>query len=386
MEAAERERRAMSAGRRLRRVGVLTGGGDCPGLNAVIRAVVKSALLQHGAEAVGVLDGFEGLITGRTTPLSYNDVSGILTLGGTILGTSNTANPFAWTPPEGGPDDCRDVSDSCVQSIREAGLDALFCIGGDGTLTIAAGLARKGVPVVGVPKTIDNDICGTDVTFGFDSAVQIVAEAIDRLHTTAMAHHRVMVVETMGRYAGWLALVGGVAGGGDIILIPEIPYDLDVVCDAVQRRSRMGKRFSIVVVAEGVCLPGGGRVVRQCVEGSHEKVRLGGIGPWLASEIEDRTHVESRAVVLGHVQRGGSPTAYDRVLATRLGRAAFVEAARGNSGVMVGVAGQSLAAVPLEEVAGRQRLVEAGCELVQAARAVGTSFGEAAGSAGAAPQ
>jgi phosphofructokinase-like protein len=375
----------MCAGERLRRVGVLTGGGDCPGLNAVIRAVVKGAFLQHGAEAVGVLDGFEGLITGRTTALSYNDVSGILTLGGTILGTSNRANPFAWVAPDGDPDDPRDVSDACARVVQEAGLDVLFCIGGDGTLSIAAGLAGKGIPVVGVPKTIDNDIYGTDVTFGFDSAVQIVAEAIDRLHTTAMAHHRVMVVETMGRYAGWLALVGGVAGGGDVILIPEIPYDLDAVCDAVRRRSKRGKRFSIVVVAEGVCLPEGGHVVRQRVEGSHEKVRLGGIGPWLASEIEDRTGVESRAVVLGHVQRGGSPTAYDRVLATRLGRAAFVEAARGNCSVMVGVAGQSIATVPLEEVAGRQRLVEDDCELVQAARAVGTSFGEARGGASAVP-
>jgi len=366
----------MGAKNAVRRIGVLTGGGDCPGLNAVIRAVVKTGLLQGGVEACGILDGYEGLVNNKMTGLDYDDVSGILTLGGTILGTSNRANPFRYIEPGGDRDDARDVSDVCLENFRKAGLDVLFCIGGDGTLSIAHQLAQNGIPVVGVPKTIDNDICGTDVTFGFDSALVVVTEAIDRLHTTAMAHHRVMVVETMGRYSGWLALVGGVAGGGDVIVIPEIPYRMESVCQVVRERSRLGKRFSIVVVSEGVQLPEGDYVVRERVKESHEQIRLGGIGVWFASQIQERTGIESRAVVLGHVQRGGSPTPCDRVLATRLGWAAFVEAARGGSDVMVGVRGQDIVPVPLEEVADRQRRVEADCDFVQAARAVGTSFGD----------
>jgi 6-phosphofructokinase 1 len=359
----------------LARIGVLTGGGDCPGLNAVIRAVVKSGVTRHDVEAIGFLDGFEGLIANNFVRLDYGDVSGILTVGGTILGTSNKANPFDYVEPGSGGEG-RDVSGRCVQHFEEADLDVLFCIGGDGTLSIAHGLARKGVRVVGVPKTIDNDIVGTDVTFGFDTAVQTVAEAVDRLHTTAMSHHRAMVIETMGRYAGWLALVGGMAGGGDVILIPEIPYEIECVCEAVRRRGRMGKRFSIVVVSEGVKMPEGQYVVRRRVEESHDKVRLGGIGVWLAHEIQERTSIESRAVVLGHVQRGGSPTAFDRVLATRLGCRAVAEAERGNFGVMVGVDGPRIRPVPLGEVADRQRLVDPDCELVRAARDVGTSLGD----------
>lgn len=366
----------MSPESSIKRIGVLTGGGDCPGLNAVIRAVVKTGLLEHGVEAYGILDGYDGLVQNRMIRLDYEAVSGILTTGGTILGTSNRANPFEYYPPEGDREEAVDLSDQAVENFREAGLDVLFCIGGDGTLSIANGLGEKGIPVVGVPKTIDNDICGTDVTFGFDSAVQVVTEAVDRLHTTAMSHHRAMVLETMGRYSGWLALVGGMAGGGDVILIPEIPYTLDRVCEVVEERSRLGKRFSIVVVSEGVKLPDGDYVVRQTVEESHDKVRLGGVGVWLASRIGERTSIESRAVVLGHVQRGGSPTACDRVLATRLGHAAFVEAARGNFNVMVGVDGPDIVPVPLTVVAGSQRLVPQDSPIVAAARAVGTSFGD----------
>ncbi len=366
----------MGAEHSIRRIGVLTGGGDCPGLNAVIRAVVKTGILQHGAEAYGILDGYYGLIRNRMRRLNYEDVSGILTLGGTILGTSNRANPFAYVEPDSG-DEPRDVSDRCVENFREAGLDVLFCIGGDGTLSIGHGLALKGIPVVGVPKTIDNDICGTDVTFGFDSAVQIVAEAVDRLHTTAMSHQRAMVIEAMGRYAGWLALVGGMAGGGDIILIPEIPYTIENVCRAIEERRDQGKRFHIVVVAEGVRQPDGEYVVRQRVEDSHDKIRLGGVGVWLAARLEEMTDVESRAVVLGHVQRGGSPTAFDRVLATRLGHEAFMQAAGGNFDIMVGVQGPDIVPVPLETVADEQRLVPPDGDLVRAARAVGTSFGDA---------
>ena len=366
----------MSQTSSIKRIGVLTGGGDCPGLNAVIRALVKTGLVEHSFEAYGVLDGYEGLVNNNMIRLSYEDVSGILTLGGTILGTSNTAHPFCYVEPGGDPSQPRDVSDRCVENTKNAGLDALFCIGGDGTLSIAHGLALKGLPIVGVPKTIDNDLCGTDVTFGFDTAVQIVADALDRLHTTAMSHHRVIVLETMGRYAGWLALVGGMAGGGDVILIPEIPYSMDSVCRAVVDRSRRGRRFSIVVVSEGVKLPSGDHVVRGMVECGHDKTRLGGIAVWLANEIEDRTGLESRAVVLGHMQRGGTPTACDRVLATRFGHAAVMQAAQGHLDVMVGLRGTEIVPVPLTDVADRQRLVEPDCSVLRAARAVGTVFGD----------
>jgi len=361
----------------IKRIGILTGGGDCPGLNAVIRAVVKTGLLDYGIEAYGFLDGFDGLIYNRRRKLGYDDVSNILTAGGTILGTSNRANPFAYLEPgSGGEAQARDLSGRCVENFKELQLDALFCLGGDGTLTLAHKLGLRGIPVIGVPKTIDNDVVGTDVTFGFDSAVQIVAGALDRLHTTAMSHHRAMVLETMGRYSGWLALVGGMGGGGDVILIPEIPYRIERVCEVVEGRNERGKRFSIVVVAEGVCLPEGDPVVRRRVKESHDQIRLGGIGVWIAHEIEERTGIESRAVVLGHVQRGGTPTAYDRVLATRLGRAAMVEAAGGARDVMVGVQGADIRTVPLAEVAGKQRRVPPDCEMVQTARSVGTSFGD----------
>ncbi len=360
----------------MRRIGVLTGGGDCPGLNAVIRAVVKTGLVDYGCEAFGFLDGYEGLVENKMVPLGYEDVSGILTVGGTILGTSNTANPFEYMPAGEKSVSPKDVSDVCLRNFEDANLDVLFCIGGDGTLSIAHQLAERGLPVVGVPKTIDNDLHGTDVTFGFDTAVQIVADAIDRLHTTAMSHHRVMVVETMGRYAGWLALIGGIAGGGDIILIPEIPYELDKVCGAVDERSSRGKRFSIVVVSEGVRMPDGGHVIRETVTRGHDKLRLGGIGTWLAGELEDRSGLESRAVVLGHIQRGGTPTARDRVLATRFGREAVVQAAEGNYDVMVGLQGTDMVPVSLTRIADKQRLVDPNCGPVLAARSVGTSFGD----------
>ena len=361
----------------LKRIGVLTGGGDCPGLNAVIRAVVKTAINNYGLEAYGVEDGFEGLVENRIRPLSYDEVSGILTRGGTILGASNKATPFQYIEEgkEGAAPE--DRSQQCLENVSRAGLDALVCIGGDGTLSISNRLAKLGVPVVGVPKTIDNDVEETDVTFGFDTATQIVSDAIDRLHTTAQSHHRVMVIETMGRYVGWLALVGGLAGGGDIILIPEISYSLESICEAVSKRSRRGRRFSIVVVAEGVKPPGGDYVTRERAErDAYDQRRLGGVGVWLARTIEDLTRTESRTVVLGHLQRGGTPTARDRVLATLFGREAMAAAARGEFGVMVALKNTKVATVPLEKVAGRQRRVDPGCQLVQAARSVGTSFGD----------
>jgi 6-phosphofructokinase 1 len=355
---------------------VLTGGGDCPGLNAVIRAVVKTGIHDYGLEAFGMQDGYDGLVLDKIGPLSYDGVSGILTLGGTILGSSNKANPFEYYDPDKKGDGPTDRSADCVRNFHNANLDALVCIGGDGTLSIAMGLQKLGIPCVGVPKTIDNDVCETDVTFGFDTAVQIVSDAVDRLHTTAQAHHRVMVIETMGRYVGWLALVGGMAGGGDIILIPEIPYTLESVCAAIEDRGRRGRRFSIVVVAEGIKPPGGDYVTRGRVEESHDPVRLGGVGVWLAQTLEGMTGMECRATVLGHLQRGGTPTATDRVLATQLGREAMEAIARGEFGVMSAVRGTDIVTVPLEKVCDRQRKVDPDGQFVATARSVGTSFGD----------
>jgi len=359
------------------RLGILTSGGDCPGLNAVIRAAAKTAMLEHGAEVFGVEDGFEGLIKARLRPLDYLSVSGILTQGGTILGTSNRANPFRY--PQQQPDGTvrfADLSDLAVETFRSARLDALIVIGGDGSLTIAHRLCEKGVPCVGVPKTIDNDLYGTDQTFGFDSALNVATEAVDRLHTTAQAHHRVMVLEVMGRNAGWIALCAGLAGGGDVVLIPEIPYRLEVVRDYLLDRHGQGKRFSIVVVAEGAKPEGGDVVVKQRVADGSEPRRLGGIGYRLQEEIENATGIETRATILGHLQRGGSPTPFDRVLASRLGREAAKHALAGQSGVMVGLHGTEIGSVPLAEVAGRQRLVEPENHLVLTARSVGTCFGD----------
>jgi 6-phosphofructokinase 1 len=360
----------------LQRIGVLTGGGDCPGLNAVIRAVVKTASVDYGIEAFGIRDGYDGLVRDNIIPLSYDNVSGILTRGGTILGASNKANPFEYYPPDQDEGEPKDMSDRCVEVCRRRGLDAIICIGGDGTLSIAHGLQQKGIPAVGVPKTIDNDVCETDVTFGFDTAVQIVADALDRLHTTAQSHHRTMVVETMGRYVGWLALCGGIAGGGDVILIPEIDYTLEAVCKTIYERQKTGRTFSIVVVSEGVKSAEGEFVARGHVETSTDKLRLGGIGVWLAHAIQEETGTESRSVTLGHLQRGGTPTARDRVLATRFGRSAMTTAARGEFGTTVALKGDSIVTVPLQKVANCQRAVDPEGELVRTAKSVGTSFGD----------
>jgi len=360
----------------IKRIGVLTGGGDCPGLNAVIRAVVKTAISQYGLEAYGVEDGYEGLVENRMRPLSYDDVSGILTVGGTILGTSNKADPFNYRPSGKADQPPSNRVADCLENFRKARLDALLCVGGEGTLTIAWGLAQAGIPIVGVPKTIDNDVCETDISFGFDTAAQIVADAVDRLHTTAQAHHRVMVVETMGRYAGWLALVGGMAGGGDVILIPEIPYKLERVCEVIHERGRRGRRFSILVAAEGLKTPQGDYILRGRDQASHDPLKLGGVGVWLARMVQALSGMEARATVLGHLQRGGTPTARDRLLATLFGREAAVAAVEGDLAVMVALKGNQVVRVPLEKVAGRQRLVDPQCQLVQTARSVGTSFGD----------
>jgi ATP-dependent phosphofructokinase / diphosphate-dependent phosphofructokinase len=354
------------------RVGVLTGGGDCPGLNAVIRAVTKSLILRDGAEVVGFEDGFLGLIEQRTRPISYRDASGILTAGGTILGTSNKANPFGFYK-EGG----RDVSEEVVRYVRDLGLAAIVAIGGDGTMAISDGLNRLGVPMVGVPKTIDNDIVGTDRTFGFDTAVAIATDAVDRLHTTAQSHHRVMVLETMGRYAGWIALYAGVAGGADILLLPEIPYHPEEVVRVCQARERGGQRFTIIVVAEGAAPEGGGLAIQQIVSDSPDPIRLGGAGEVVAGLVQPHVESEVRATILGHVQRGGTPTAYDRTLATAFGAYAAAMVKDGAFGRMVALRENRLASVTLAEVAGRTRTVAPDAPMVKAALAVGTSFGAA---------
>src|SRR3989338_7662187 len=304
--------------KRKKRIAILTGGGDCPGLNAVIRAVTKKAILEFGWDVIGIEDGYEGLVYNKHRRLTYNDVSGILTQGGTILGTSNRANPYKYPITEKKKTVFKDMSKAAIRNIKKLRVDSLVAIGGDGTLTIAHRLVKDGVPIVGIPKTIDNDIRGTDITFGFDSAVRIATEGIDRLHTTAQSHHRVMIMEVMGRRAGWIALYSGVAGGGDIILIPEIPYDLNAVAGKVKARNKKGKRFSIVVIAEGAMPKGGSVTVKKIVKDPSDPVRLGGVSFMLGDSLERLTGIETRAVVIGHLQRGGSPTHFDRILGTQL--------------------------------------------------------------------
>ncbi|MBU0505727.1 MAG: ATP-dependent 6-phosphofructokinase [bacterium] len=359
---------------KISKIGILTGGGDCPGLNAVIRAVAKTAINDYGIQCIGIKDGFEGLVLNKMIDLSYENVSGILNLGGTILGTSNRADPFNFDIENTG--NKQDLSSQAVDNFHKAGLQALMCIGGDGTLSIAYNLMQKGIPCVGVPKTIDNDLFGTDITFGFDSAVHIITEALDRLHTTAQSHHRVMIVETMGRYAGWLALYGGIAGGGDIIIIPEIDYSLETVCERVHERNKKGKRFSIIVISEGVKMPSGDYQIKTRDEGSHDPIRLGGISIWLARKIEKMTGIAARATVLGHLQRGGSPTSTDRVLATQFGQVAMKNLAEKNFGVMVGMNCGELTTTPIPDIANKQRLVGPNLPIIEIARSVGTSFGD----------
>jgi 6-phosphofructokinase 1 len=359
-----------------KKIALLTAGGDCPGINAVIRAVVKTAINDFGMGVVGVEDGFQGLIEGRWHDLTYNNVSGILTLGGTILGTSNKADPFRYPKGEvGGRAEFADVSDEAVRNFDRIGADRLVAIGGDGTLHICKGLSEKGIPVIGIPKTIDNDVDCTDYTFGFDSGASTATEAIDKIHSTAQSHHRVMVIEVMGRYVGWLALYSGIAGGGDVILIPEIPCDLEAVCRRVVERSKRGRRFSIVVVAEGARTTGGEAVVKKVVEDSTDPVRLGGIGDFVARDIEKRTQLETRVTVLGHLQRGGTPTMFDRVLATRFGSKAAELADRGERGVMVALKCQDIVTVPIADAIAKLKTVPSDHHLIRVAQSVGTSFG-----------
>ncbi len=361
---------------KIRRIGVLTGGGDCPGLNAVIRAVVKTSILEYGWEVVGFEDGFYGLVKNRCRPLPLESASGIITIGGTILGTSNKDNPFHFNVGTGNNPEYKDCSDEVGRVYRKQRLDALIAIGGDGTLTVASMLEKKGLRVVGVPKTIDNDLRGTDVTFGYNSAVTTAMEAIDKIHTTATSHHRVMIVEVMGRYAGWIALEAGLAGGAEVILIPEIPYRLEKVCDTITRRKDAGKRFSIVVVAEGAKPLGGELVIQQFVKDSPEPVRLGGVGMVLADQIEMCSGMESRVTVLGHLQRGGSPTVFDRILATRFGVEAVRFVMEGKFSYMVALKGTRIVPVKITDAVKSLKTVAKNHPLVKVARCLGVSFGD----------
>ena len=368
-------------GKQAQRIGILTGGGDCPGLNAVIRAVVRTARNRHNMEVIGFYDGYEGLIQNRYTEIGDEDTSGILALGGTILGTSNRADPFNFPVLQDDSYIFLDRSTEALRNFKALGLDVLLAIGGDGTMAASARMAKKGIPVIGVPKTIDNDLVGTDVTFGFDTAVSTATEAIDRIHTTAQSHHRVMVVEVMGRYAGWLALSSGLAGGGDIILMPEFPYDMDAICDAVRTRNARGKKFSIVVVGEGSRPMGGDLVVRRMIENSPDAIRLGGVSNQVAAQIEDTMKIECRVTILGHLLRGGSPSAFDRLLATRFGVAAADQAAKADYGKMVALQNSHMTTVPIEDVAGKLRLVQPDDPLVKAAQSIGVCLGHASDAA-----
>ena len=357
----------------LKRIGVLTGGGDAPGLNAVIRAVVKTAS-NSGIEVIGLEDSFDGLIeTDRSRVLTPRDVTGILRLGGTILGTTNRGNPFAYpvTTSEG----THDYSDRVVETFHKMKLEALIVIGGGGTLAIAHKFCTRGIPVVGVPKTIDNDIAGTTNCFGFDTAVDFATDAIDRLHTTAEAHHRIMVVEVMGRHAGWIALYAGVAGGADAILVPEISFDISIVADRLRARDRWGAKFSIVVVAEGSFPKGGTISLIKAANGAHLE-RLGGIGAQVCAALAEATGKETRSVVLGHLQRGGAPTSFDRVLATRFGGKAVELARCGEFGTMVAFDPPAIVARRLDEVVGKIKVVPADHDLLLTARALGVTFGD----------
>ena len=353
-------------------IGILTGGGDCPGLNAVIRAATL-ALLGQGARVSGVEQGFMGLMRNRLRPLHAGDVDGILDAGGTILGTHNKADPFH-DVAQGG----RDVSGDVLACASRHGLDGLMVIGGDGTMAIASRLQALGLPVVGVPKTIDNDLMHTERTFGFDSAVAVVAEALGRLRTTARSHRRVMICETMGRYTGWIALEGGLAGGADVILIPEIPFDpAAVLACCRQREAAPGGGHTLVCIAEGAVPQGGSMTVARTVADSPDPLRLGGVGDSLRAMLEPHLDSEVRTTLLGHTQRGGTPTAFDRVLATRFGHTAAQMVMQGGFGQMVALQADTCVGVPLHLVAGQCRRVEPGHALVQAAAGLGICLGQA---------
>jgi 6-phosphofructokinase 1 len=359
----------------MRSIGVLTGGGDAPGLNAVIRAVVKTGVLEYGLHVYGLQDGFNGLLHDEPPiDLTLDRVRGLLVKGGTILGADNRGNPFAHRIKRDGQEVLEDRSDYAIQRLKDLGLSGLILIGGDGTMHIGQDLQAKGVKIVGVPKTIDNDLSGTDMTFGFDTALHVATDALDRLHTTAEAHHRVMLLEVMGRNAGWLALHAGLAGGSDVILIPEIPFEIERVMDKIRQRNATGARFTIIVVAEGARPVGGEQVYRSHAADPLLK-RLGGVSYQIAEEIGQRVDAEVRTTVLGHVQRGGTPSPFDRILATRYGAAAVRLVAAGKWGRMVALRGRTVTSIPIEEAVAEPNLVDPEGELVVTARQLGIEFG-----------
>lgn len=362
---------------KIKKVALLTGGGDCPGLNAVLRAATRTAILKYGYEVIGYKFGYRGLYNNDYIPLNLETVSGILHRGGTILYSSNKDNLFDYSVEENGKIVKKDVSDVAVENLKKAGVDVLVVIGGDGTLTSARDFGRKGVKVIGVPKTIDNDLASTDVTFGFNTAVGIATEALDRLHTTAESHHRIMILEVMGRNAGWIALESGISGSADVILIPEIPYDLNKIVDKINDRKKQGKVFSIIVVAEGAKSKDGEVVISKIVEDSPDPIRLGGIANKLAFDLERvvKDH-EIRSTVLGHLQRGGNASTFDRLLSTRYGVAAIDLINEGKFGNMVCLNGNKISYDALENVIGKTKNVDPDGDIVRVARSIGISFGD----------
>lgn len=365
-----------NASKSIKRIGVLTGGGDCPGLNAVIRAVVKTAINVYDWEVLGIEDGFEGLIQpGKVRQLSFEDVRGILPRGGTILGTTNRANPFEYPIETDEGIRLFDVSGDVVRHAQVLGIEVLIVIGGDGSLRIANELMEKGLKVVGVPKTIDNDLGETLVTFGFDTALNTAMEALDKLHTTAESHHRVIILEVMGRDAGWIALEAGISGGADVILIPEIPYNLDVIAEKIHARNERGAKFSTIVVAEG-SKPAGGQATYQAEQEIGGMQRLGGIGEVFARQLKECCEVEVRVTVLGHLQRGGSPSAFDRLLASRFGAMAVHLVAQGKLGCMVALQGERIVSVPIAQAVAKQKFVPLDSDLLLTAFGLDICLGE----------
>jgi 6-phosphofructokinase 1 len=353
---------------RKKRIGILTGGGDCPGLNAVIRAAVRTAIRDHDQKVFGIQLGFEGLLTGSTIPLTGESIRGILPKGGTLLRTTNRGNPFEYPNEDG---TCEDRSKEVIDNVEKLALDGIIAIGGDGTLKIASRLCEVGVPMVAVPKTIDNDLAATDFTFGFMTAVTVATDAVDRLHTTAESHDRVMILEVMGRNTGWIALHSGMAGGADIILIPEIPYRVDEVVRTIRDRQIEGSKFDIIVVAEGAKREGGEESYAD-----RRTNRLGGIAYQVAAELAQEIELEVRVTVLGHIQRGGSPIAYDRILASRFGKAAADLAARGEFGKMVALRQDEIISVPISDAISNPKVVDPHGQMVRTALSLGISFGD----------
>jgi 6-phosphofructokinase 1 len=362
----------------MKRIGILTGGGDCPGLNAAIRGLGKSAIFQHGWEVIGIRDGYKGLVENRVTRLTLDELSGILTQGGTILGTNNRVSPghYLEGTTESGEPIFVNAIDRCISTLEEHRIDALFVVGGDGTFTCTEPLINAGFKCIGVPKTIDNDIVGTELTIGFTTAARIGTMALDHLHSTGNSHHRVMVCELMGRNAGWLTLASGLASGADVILIPEIPFDMDKICEFVEERREGKSGFSIIACAEGAKPLHGTPVVEKVDLTRADPIHLGGIGSVIARTIEDRTGIETRTTTLGHIQRGGDPSASDRVLATTFATAAIELAASGEFNKMIGLQDGHIATKDILSVAHKQRLVPTKHRFIAAAKAVNTCFGD----------